>query len=240
MNRIIIISAFLLIQFSTKATNYEAKFATNSPTIDGIANEACWESATWYIMDYVWLPYGEKVDSTDFYGRFKLVWTKEKLFLLAEITDDSLSDDYEHPLDRYWEDDCLEIFVDPDASGGNHRDNYNAFAYHIAKNYDVVDYNHKNHPVLIENHIEVKRTKNENTYTWEVAITLHEENFHKKKNPEPIILQENRNIGFSLAYCDSDASPNRENFIGSVFVSEEDKNNHWINASLFGNIVLIK
>jgi hypothetical protein len=45
-------------------------------------------------------------------------------------------------------------------------------------------------------------------------------------------------MGFALAYCDNDTSKERENFIGSVAVAGEDKNRGWIDAGIFGTIVL--
>ncbi|WP_372974429.1 sugar-binding protein [Muriicola sp.] len=51
-------------------------------------------------------------------------------------------------------------------------------------------------------------------------------------------MRKNKKIGFALAYCDNDGSAERENFIGSVFVPGEDKNQGWINADIFGTLVL--
>ena len=45
-------------------------------------------------------------------------------------------------------------------------------------------------------------------------------------------------MGFSLAYCDNDHSPERENFMGSVRVDGEDKNRSWIDAGIFGLLTL--
>ena len=53
--------------------------------------------------------WGSAPESGDFSGRYKLRWNKDALYLLAEIQDDHLSDTYANPLERYWDDDCLEI-----------------------------------------------------------------------------------------------------------------------------------
>ena len=47
------------------------------------------------------------------------------------------------------------------------------------------------------------------------------------------------NIGFALAYCDNDKSEHREHFIGSVAVEGENKNKGWIDAHIFGTLLLV-
>ena len=62
-----------------------------SPVIvDGVADEPAWEQAEWGPINKLWL--GDEPSAGDFSGRYKLVWTPELLFLLAEIRDDLLSD----------------------------------------------------------------------------------------------------------------------------------------------------
>jgi hypothetical protein len=43
------------------------------------------------------------------------------------------------PLVQYWDDDCLEIFLDEDFSGGDHQYNHNAFAYHVSLDNQAID-----------------------------------------------------------------------------------------------------
>jgi len=62
----------------------------------------------------------------------------------------------------------------------------------------------------------------------------------KKKNNIPLKLYTNKNVGFALAYCDNDTSKTRENFIGSVKVEGDDKNRGWIDAGIFGTLLLVK
>ena len=57
-----------------------------------------------------------------------------------------LVDKIKNPLERWWDEDCVEIFIDEDNSGGNHQFNHNAFAYHIGLNGDVVDLDSKDTP----------------------------------------------------------------------------------------------
>ncbi len=45
---------------------------------------------------------GVQPDSLDFYGRFKLTWNAQKLFMLVEINDNIHSDMYSDPLVNHW------------------------------------------------------------------------------------------------------------------------------------------
>ena len=49
-------------------------------------------------------------------------------------------------------------------------------------------------------------------------------------------------MGFMLAYCDNDGSPEREHFVGSHEITpvNGDKNLGFIDASVFGKITLVK
>jgi len=129
------LTALSLLSLSLFASNisfaYDAPFAQQAPTIDGINNDSAWAQAAWHEIDQVIL--GDAPSKEDFSGRYKVVWTKEKLYIIGEIVDDVLIDTHADPLDSYWEDDTFEIFLDEDKSGGLHVDNYNAFAYHIAR-----------------------------------------------------------------------------------------------------------
>ncbi|WP_339628102.1 hypothetical protein [uncultured Maribacter sp.] len=43
-----------------------------------------------------------------------------------------------------------------------------------------------------------------------------------------------------MAYADNDKSAERENFIRSVFVPGEDKNQVWIDVNIFATLELVK
>jgi hypothetical protein len=205
-------------------------------TIDGIAKETTWANATWYPMDHVWL--GEAVDSTDFSGRYKLAWNKEALYVLVEITDDVLRDVFKNPLERWWDEDCVEIFIDEDNSGGDHQFNHNAFAYHVDTHGNVVDIIAENTPKLFNDHLKSKRVTRGNTSIWEFKINLYSDAFVYGKPSENVILNPNKKVGFAIAYCDNDASEHRENFIGSVEVLGADKDRGWKDAGIFGTLEL--
>ncbi|MCA0132177.1 DUF6265 family protein [Winogradskyella alexanderae] len=212
------------------------KQAKTAPVIDGIANENIWENCSWHPLDQIWL--GDKLTEGDFKGRYKLTWTEDALYLLAEIEDDNLIDIYENPLEFWWDDDCLEVFIDEDNSGGEHQYNHNAFAYHIALDGNVVDMSTKKEGKLYNSHVQSKRKTDGNISIWEVRISLYDNTYNDQAENYPVKLFANKNIGFALAYCDNDNSKSRENFIGSIPVEGEDKNRGWIDANIFGTLVL--
>ncbi len=212
------------------------KKITDKITIDGIGNETSWDNATWYPMDQVWL--GEPVDSTDFTGRYKLAWSKNALYVLVEVQDDVLRDEFENPLERWWDEDCVEIFIDSDNSGGDHQFNHNAFAYHIDTEGNVVDIIAENTPKLFNDDMDSKRVTNGNISIWEFRISLFSDSYKYGMLNEILQLKANTKIGFAIAYCDNDSSEHRENFIGSVVVEGPDKDRGWKDAGIFGTIEL--
>lgn len=209
-----------------------------TPSIDGRINDPAWENVTWQPLDQNWL--GDSYSKEDFSGRYKLTWTPEALYLIAEIKDDVLYDKNEDPLTLWWDDDCLEIFIDADNSGGGHQFNHNAFAYHVAMNGNVVDLAPGEIPTLYNSHVNSSRKTEGNTTLWECEIFIYEDTYIDHTANETKILAPNQKLGFALAYCDNDTSPERENFIGSVPVEGEDKNRGWIDAGIFGTIQLVE
>lgn len=213
--------------------------ASIAPEVDGDSNDPAWELAPWHSLDQRWL--GEPYTDQDFAGKYKLSWTPEALYILAEITDDILYDKEEDPLTLWWDDDCLEIFIDADNSGGGHQFTHNAFAYHVALDGNVVDVAPGEIPTLYNSHVQsVRKNIGANTSIWECKVTVYNDTYTDGGVHEQDILKQGQKIGFALAYCDNDASPERENFIGSVPVQGEDKNRGWIDAGIFGTIELIE
>ena len=250
---------FLILSFCF-SQNIEAQNvvkARKAPVIDGIASDRAWRKAEWHNLDQHIL--GEIPEADDFQGRYKLLWNKRELFLLAEITDDVLNDTHADPLDSYWDDDCLEIFIDEDKSGGNHQFNYNAFAYHIALDNQAVDIGpfksqeaEKNGDVnflTLNDHVRSmwkRDSKKPNKLIWEVAISLYPDTFKEsyasgERRARPVRLKTGKQIGFMLAYCDADGDKGREHFMGSHRITpvNGDKNLGYITADVFGEITLV-
>ncbi len=232
---------FVIISFvacgNKNNNDFIANKAEKAPVINGLNDDNTWKNQQWYDLNYLWL--GNEYEKDDFQGRFKISWTKAKIYLLVEITDDKLIDSHPDGFDLWWDDDCVEVFLDEDCSGGEHQYSHNAFAYHVALDYKVVDFGPDKKPHYYDNHIQTARTQNENTYIWELAISVYNDTFNDESNDNtPVELLEGKKIGFALAYCDNDGSKERENFIGSVHVEGEDKNRGWIDAGIFGTLIL--
>jgi len=216
----------------------EIKKAEIAPNVDGNINDPIWSQSKWYPMDQNWI--GEFPDIKDFLGRYKMTWTPEAIYILVEIKDDILLDQYKDPLKLWWDDDCVEIFIDADNSGGEHQFNNNAFAYHIALDGNVIDLDASEKPALYNNHVITKRVTTEDVSIWEFKLTVFDDSYQEGKANDAVVLSRNQKLGFAIAYNDNDVSKERENFMGSVFVPGEDKNQGWINADIFGTIVLVE
>lgn len=216
----------------------EVKKAIIVPEIDGKMDDPIWKEIKWLPMDQAWI--GEYPTVDDFFGRYKVTWTPEALYVLVEVKDDILLDQYKDPTTQWWDDDCVEIFIDSDNSGGEHQFNNNAFAYHVALDGNVLDLDENKEPILYNNHMISKRTTTNNVSIWEFAITLYDDTYKEGNTNDELILENGQEIGFAIAYNDNDTSAERENFMGSVFVPGEDKNQGWINADIFGTIKLVE
>lgn len=208
-----------------------------SPTLDGSASDEAWENAEWYDLDQTWV--GEKPDTNDVSGRYKILWDENNLYILAEITDDTLIDIHPNGLENYWDDDCLEIFIDEDASGGNHQFSYNAFAYHISLDSRVVDIAPDSSFRFYDDHCVSRMTTAGKVSVWEVAVKIFDGNKYVDNAENiPKMLSKGKIMGFALAYCDNDRSSEREHFIGSVPIEGVDKNQGFKDAGVFGKLTL--
>jgi hypothetical protein len=94
--------------------DYTAHFTETAPTIDGNGNDPVWEKAQWKPIDQVW----KTPNSTsftpptaeNFSGRYKILWTADRLYYLVESTDDvkSVTRQTVDPYNEPYNDDCLE------------------------------------------------------------------------------------------------------------------------------------
>jgi hypothetical protein len=220
-------------------TEYLAPYAAEPPTIDGVADEAIWQQARWQDLTHRWL--GPEYTAEDFEGRYKVVWTADKLYILTEFTDDILIDSHRDPLVQYWDDDCLEIFLDEDFSGGEHQYNHNAFAYHMSLDNQAIDIGTDQQARNYSHHVDSRWRQQGDKIVWELAIDIYTDAYEDdSENNRPISLSAGKVMGLMVAYCDNDGSELRENFIGSELVAEGPKDRGWIDAGLFGSLVLIE
>ena len=205
----------------------------------------------------------------DFTGKFKLAWNEEEnlLYLLAEITDDVFVDGYifSEKVDfNHSGYDVLEVFIDEDHSGGTHESDEddeklatNAFAYHINTSPYGEEVTHFFYAVDMNGskklnfdchipHFAFKRVGNIGIY--EMAIKLYRPikdlscpTGGSLSADKESILQEGKEIGFSLAYCDNDKPGefSRDHFIGSSFLPEGKNNSNYQTADNFGTLTLL-
>jgi len=243
-------SAFLALVFATLLTTpataaheanrseYRAPKAAVAPTVDGIADEIAWANAEWRALDQRWL--GPEYSAQDFQGRYKVIWADNRIYLLAEIVDDVLIDTHRDPLVQYWDDDCLEIFIDEDFSGGDHQYNHNAFAYHLSLDNQAVDIGTDKQARNYSHHLSSRWQQHGELVVWEVALDLYADDYvDGASDNTPSTLSAGKIIGLMLAWCDNDGSELRENFIGSETIPSGPKDRGWIDAGLFGELLLV-
>ncbi|MDH3817304.1 MAG: CBM9 family sugar-binding protein [Myxococcales bacterium] len=220
-------------------SEYRAPKAQRALTVDGVADEAIWQRARWQELKHRWL--GPKYSAEDFRGRFKVVWTAEKIYILGELVDDILFDSHRDPLVQYWDDDCLEIFLDEDHSGGNHQYNHNAFAYHMSLDNQAIDIGTDKLPHSYSDHVQSRWQQQGNKIVWELAIDVYTDKYVDGSDRNvPVKLSAGKVMGLMIAWCDNDGSELRENFIGSESAAGENKDRGWIDAGLFGSLVLVE
>ena len=219
-------------------TEYLASRASTPPRVDGVADDDVWQHAPWQPIEARWL--GPEYTPEDFQGRFKVTWTEDRIYLLVEIVDDVLIDTHRDPLVQYWDDDCLEIFLDEDHSGGEHRFNHNAFAYHFSLDNRAIDLGTDERPHDYSHHVESSWKQYDGKLVWEVAIDVYADDYVDGSDAnEPVALTSGKIMGLMVAYCDNDGSELRENFIGSEVVLSGPKDRGYIDAGLFGTLVLV-
>lgn len=227
-----------LFHFNTSSAQsvYNANQSVTPPAVDGNGTDACWQQASWKSIDQLWL--GTAPSASDFQGKYKVTWSGTTLYILAEIVDDVLYDGHAGALDQWYNDDCLEIFIDEDRSKGEHQCNYNAFAYHVAINGDVVDLGTDCNPHLYNATIASARTNVGTTYTWEIAMTIYSSTYTDAGPNTAVSLFDGKVSGLSLAYCDDDGSNARESFIGSEIMPSGHNDDNYKTADYFGTLNL--
>ena len=244
-----------------------AREADTPPVIDGEASDACWEEARWYHIDQTWINYGEQIDSSDFFGRFKVSWSESEnlVYFLVEITDDTFVDGYVYPGDGYPNFDIVEVFLDEDRSGGFHvfddnpdlgPNSESAFSYHLAVNapadgetttgvvacdIDGTGWGDKTIVDYAGHFPELTMKRSGNRFIYEFSMKVHNDTYdHSDPEASREILEGGKEMGMSLAYCDNDTpDTERDNFFGSVWVPADAYNDHWKNADGYGSVRLV-
>lgn len=221
-----------------ETNRYAAPFAAVAPVIDGTMDPA-WGAAVWDTLSYNYLAGTSMPTAADLSARYKALWTADALHLLVEVVDDSISDRTRNPLLNYWQDDCVEVFLDENRDGGNHQYNFDAWAYHISTKGEVVDLADDEQATSFDDHVQMRRTQTGDTSIWEMSIKVYGEDYTLAGPNTPLVLTAPKTMGFSLAYCDNDGKAARESFLGSVDTPGHLNNEGYLDASVFGTLELL-
>ena len=134
----------------------------------------------------------------------------------------------------------MEVFLDEDRSGGDHRYNHQAFAYHVSTEGHAIDQSTQQEAVYFDSHVNVAREQEGNTHYWELAISVYDDQFDENSsNNTPVTLSNQKQLGFSLAYGDNDGNNSREHFMGSKQTHGNNNDEGYITADVFGSVVLV-
>lgn len=226
------------VSSSSDRNHYNAPKATTPIVIDGVA-EAQWDKAAWAPIDVFWLG-SQRPSAQDFSGRYKAMWDAGNLYLLFDITDDVIYDATANPLERYWDDDSVEIFIDENKNGGNHQYNTSAWAYHVSTLGDTIDFTNSTSPQLLNSHITVRRVSAGNKHLWEMSVRIYGENYNDNATNIPVTLLAGKLMGFSACYNDNDSSAQRESMVGSVDTQGHKNDMGYKDASVFGSMRLVE
>lgn len=224
--------------FSAESDHFIAYKTENPIAVDGKNQEEVWQKSKWYDMNHLWM--GSRPESSDFEGRFKIAWDSRQLYLLVEVVDDVWNPTLSNGLENYWKGDYVEVFIDEDQSGGDHKFNHQAFAYHITTEGHTIDQSTDQKPIFLDSHVNVARTSIGNKYLWEISIKLYGKNYDELSDQNvPLDLHAGKMLGFSIAYGDNDGDNEREHFMGSKPTHGINNDEGYINSDVFGSLQLL-
>jgi hypothetical protein len=221
---------------------YEAKYTKTLPVIDGNGNDTCWNKADWAPIDQVWI--GNTVSESDYSGKFKVMWTKDRLYVLVRVVDDSLrlqSPDVSNVCQNIYNYDCVEVFLDENNGRDvNYSGTFKAIAYHLDTAHHICYAGGTMGWVRLDDHINynMKRVA-AHTFDYEYEMKVFNDSYVKEGNNTPVKLFNGKLMGWSVAYNDNDIGTTRQNMFGSMLIEATDKNISYFNASAFGELKLI-
>ncbi len=221
---------------------YEAPFTVTIPVIDGNGNDTCWNKADWAPIDQVWIE--NAVSETDYSGKFKVMWTPDRLYLLIQVTDDSLRLQPTGLADvcsNIYQYDCTEIFIDENHSRDvNYSGTYKAIAYHMDTTHVCYYIGGSAGWVRLDDHLNYKMKRvASHTFEYEYELKVFNDTYADGGQNTPVQLTPGKLLGWSLAYNDNDLGTTRQNMFGSKFIAGTDKNISYYNASAFGELKLV-
>lgn len=221
---------------------YEARFTVTTPVIDGNGNDTCWNKADWAPIDQVWI--GAAVSETDYSGRFKVLWTSDRLYLLIQVVDDTLRlqpTGLSDVCSNIYNYDCTEIFIDENHSrDGDYSGTYKAIAYHLDTTHVCYYIGGTSGWVRLDEHLNYKMKRvAPHIFEYEYEIKIFNDTYVDGSVNTPVQLSNGKLLGWSVAYNDNDLGSTRQNMFGSKLITEADKNISYYNASAFGELKLV-
>jgi hypothetical protein len=103
----------------------------------------------------------------------------------------------------------------------------------------AIDIGTDRQPRDYSHHVESRWQQSAGKVTWELAISIYTDEYvDDSPDNQPVALTPGKILGLMVAYCDNDGSDLRENFIGSESVPHGPTDRGWIDAGLFGALVL--
>ncbi|MCS7035676.1 MAG: sugar-binding protein [Saprospiraceae bacterium] len=205
--------------------------AYGTPVVDGSGADAVWENLDWQPIDQPWQR--QMTQAADFKGRYKVAWDENNLYFLVEVEDDSLTENALPNIEAPRLADCLILFIDEDASGGD-RAGYNAFVYHIPLDGRIFNAVPDSIWQTLDDHCWMRHIRRDNTSTWEIALRVYDGKQYRPNGENiPKLLKEGKKIGFALAYGDRDSEPQWENIIGNIPLNSQKAETAWQNTDSY-------
>ncbi|MEH6656609.1 sugar-binding protein [Leeuwenhoekiella marinoflava] len=218
----------------TNTHSIEVKKATIAPVIDGKPTDPAWENLNWIGVLNKW-----QGADTNLMMNYKLLWTPDALFVLVQLENLTLHPNLGNPLEHYYSEDNLSIYLDEDNSGGDYTNSYNAFEYKILPSNFTVRLDPDKKPLTANNAIHSALKKYGNTYYWELKIAAFDASYQPNTPNEPVSLKLGKLIGFALAFEKVNAKE-PHTIYGSVTIPEDYEGRIAIDAGLFGTLKLIQ
>ena len=189
-----IISAFLCSCGSNSDLKYNAKKISNSPIIDGIMDNV-WQSVRCEKIDKVVWGKLYLNDSLDLSSNFKVLWSKEHLYLFIQVIDDVKYrhkipgvefSEFEAPEWRPNESDCIEVYFDINSE--KNRELGHGFLYRFVYDHDSISGSYPS-----SKGVEFKQVETSIGYDIEIKIPFRNLNNLRKKT-----------MGFDIYVIDND------------------------------------
>ena len=160
--------------------------------------------------------------TADFDAQWRALYDFTNLYILVEVNDHTLVNDSNN---EWYNDDCVEIFIDGDNSSGSMYDGVNDFQF---------GFRWADEEIKIGNNSANNMTgMNVIHYATDVGHNLE---LSIPWNTIGVTPSEGYVIGFDVAVDDDDNGGTRECAIASIFTAD----NAWHNPGVFGNVALIQ